>query len=337
MTRRASTFPMPYLNGMWNQGRRGLRGVTVILIGWLGAFGISGAQALQYQRIPLDAPAVLVLLRGPIIPGDLERFVNFLGAMPSTDRIMGLGLDSSGGNAFEAERIAGVIRRLDTSVVVGDGGECSSACFLLFASGSRRFVRPDALIGVHSASEDGAETRDSMAATTAIARDLAELGIPPAIIGKLVQTPPGRATWLTPSDLASMGVAVLDPASPNVPRRSSPLTPDPRPQYYGYSGSPPALRPPLPDPPPQSKAYQEGLGDRRSWEQWFAGLSGAFKEGAEYWAGQRSTPRPGSCYSAGGQSYGDWTAGCLAAKQFLSLTDLRRKSEADYRAGWNSF
>ena len=44
-----------------------------------------------------------------------------------------------------------------------------------------------------------------MALTTAMARDLAQLGVSDAVIGKLVQTPPGHATWLTPSDLTSMG------------------------------------------------------------------------------------------------------------------------------------
>jgi hypothetical protein len=286
------------------------------LTGWVSVLEASNAHSLQYQRMPLDLHAVLILVRGPIIPGDLERFDNFLGRMPDTDRIIGLGLDSQGGNVFEAEKMAGAIRRMDTSILVGAGDECSSACFLLFAAGSRRFTGPDALIGVHSVSENGEETRDAMTLTTAMARDLADLGVPDAIIGKLVRTPAKRATWLTPADLASMDVRVLDPANSKPPAQSAP---------------PPAT------PPSLSKSYDEGAADRRAWEAWFDGLTDAYRDGAEFWAEQRSTPRPGSCYGPAGRNLGDWTAGCLAAKRFLDPTDIRRRSEPEYRAGWNSY
>lgn len=67
----------------------------------------------------------------------------------------------------------------------------------------------------------------------------------------------------------------------------------PPPQYYG-SLSP--LASPPPDQPPKSKIYEEGLADRRIWENWFVALAGPFKDGAEYWSAQRSLPKPGSCY-----------------------------------------
>lgn len=283
----------------------------------------SVGQALQYQRLPLDAPAVLILLRGPIISGDFHRFMEFLKTMPPADRIA-FALDSPGGNVLEAEKLARVIKRLDAAAFVGEESECSLACFLLFAAASRRIVRPEALIGVHSVSENGEETEASMAVTTAMARELGGLGVSPAIIGKLVQTRPGRATWLTPSDLASMGVTVLDAANS-------------APSQYAV---PPAA-PPSPPPSAQSDqlagAYGQGFADRRAWERWFAGLAGAFKDGAEYWSGHRSTPRPGSCYGPAGENLGDWTAGCLAAKRILNPADIRRKAEPEYRAGWNSY
>jgi formylglycine-generating enzyme required for sulfatase activity len=97
------------------------------------------------------------------------------------------------------------------------------------------------------------------------------------------------------------------------------------------------LSPPSPNQPATSKPYEDGLADRRAWERWFSGLSGAFKDGAEFWAAQRSTPRPGSCYESAGESRGDWTAGCLAAKRMLTPSDIRRKAEPEYRAGWNSY
>jgi hypothetical protein len=79
------------------------------------------------------------------------------------------------------------------------------------------------------------------------------------------------------------------------------------------------------------------LRDRTAWEQYFAGAAGDFRDGAEYWSSQRSTPHPGSCHSPTGEHSGDWTTGCLGAKRLLTPTDARRKSEPEYRAGWNSY
>jgi hypothetical protein len=67
-------------------------------------------------------------------------------------------------------------------------------------------MAPDALIGVDSTSgENGQENLTLMAFTTAFARDAAAYGVPPAIIGKMVQTDPGRMAWLT-ADLGAKGV-----------------------------------------------------------------------------------------------------------------------------------
>jgi hypothetical protein len=253
--------------------------VLAALTASLGIFGTSTAHALQYQRIPLDPPRVVIGARGPIIRGDYQRLRAFFGTMPSTDRIIGIALDSPGGNVLEADDLAGAVRRMELPVIVTSGSECSSACFLIFAAASRRVVGPDALIGVHSAEENGRETAGSMALTTAMAREVADFGVPAAIIGKLVQTPPERATWLTPSDLASMGVTVVDTDGPNT-----------SPEYRSSVVSPP---PKTYASPRTSKSYQEGLADRHAWEGWFEGVRGAYKDGAEFWASQRSLQRPG--------------------------------------------
>jgi hypothetical protein len=294
----------------------------------------STSHALQYKRVSLGEPAIVILARGPIVPGDVARLGEFIDMLPKADRIEGFSLDSPGGDVTEAAKLAGLIRRFGISVLVDSGSECSSSCFLLFAAADHKFVTPDAVISVHSASQDGQETVGSMAFTTAMARTAADLGVPPAIVGKMVETPPQRVTWLTPADLASMGAHTIDPShssssSGNAPAPESP----PPPQDYG-STAPASAAPP--DQPARSKAFEEGLADRQAWEDWFANLSGPFKDGAEYWSGQRSIPKPGSCYGPGGQNPGDWTMGCLAAKRLLVPSDVRRKLEPDYRAGWNS-
>lgn len=90
-------------------------------------------------------------------------------------------------------------------------------------------------------------------------------------------------------------------------------------------------------PPPQpSSPFIQGQTDRQGWESWFGALTGDYRDGAWYWSGQRSLPNPGSCNSAPPFISGDWTAGCFAAQQRLAASDVRRKTEPDYRLGWNS-
>jgi hypothetical protein len=89
--------------------------------------------------------------------------------------------------------------------------------------------------------------------------------------------------------------------------------------------------------PQKSAAYQEGLAARRGLETWFAGLNGDYRVGAEYWAGQRSLSNSGSCYSPPAQYSKSWADGCLEAQRRLAPTDIRRKSEPEYKQGWNSY
>lgn len=89
--------------------------------------------------------------------------------------------------------------------------------------------------------------------------------------------------------------------------------------------------------PQGSPAYQQGHADRQSWESWFAALIGEYRSGAEYWAAHRSTPHPRSCSAIPPSTGHEWTVGCLAARQRLATADARRKTEPEYRLGWNHF
>jgi hypothetical protein len=84
--------------------------------------------------------------------------------------------------------------------------------------------------------------------------------------------------------------------------------------------------------PQETPAYRDGQADRQVWETWFGGLSGVYQTGAEYWAAHRSDPTPPNCKS----SDAGFRAGCEAAKTKLAESDRRRRSEMDYKIGWNS-
>jgi hypothetical protein len=80
--------------------------------------------------------------------------------------------------------------------------------------------------------------------------------------------------------------------------------------------------------------FDQGWQDRGQWEQWFNSLrAGDYKTGAFFWASQRSLPNPQTCK----QMNDDFYAGCTQAKVKLSASDTLRKTEPDYKAGWNTW
>jgi hypothetical protein len=83
----------------------------------------------------------------------------------------------------------------------------------------------------------------------------------------------------------------------------------------------------------RSQAFADGLSDRTRYEQWFAGLSGPYRDGAAYWAANRSQ-KNAECLSTGDR---EWNKGCAAGRRFLTPTDARRRSEPEYKAEWNAF
>jgi hypothetical protein len=115
------------------------------------------------------------------------------------------------------------------------------------------------------------------------------------------------------------GQAQPSPVGPAVPAQAAPA---------------PTLVPPTEAQP--SSVYRQGQADRQAWEIWFGTLTGDYRAGAESWAGQRSLPSPRSCTAAPPSTGADWTAGCLTAKEKLTPSDVRRKTEPDYRLGWNN-
>ena len=180
------------------------------------------ATSLQYKLVPLDQGSAAITFTGPIVPGDFHRFGMFLDSAPKDVNLKAIFIDSGGGNLSEASKLAELLSKIRPLVIIPSGTQCTSACFLLFAAAGQRAVAPDALIGVHSASDNGHEDIDSMAMTTLFAREAARYGVPASIIGKLVQTEPDRVTWLDPTDLAAMHVQIIDTNAPSVGPALSP-------------------------------------------------------------------------------------------------------------------
>jgi hypothetical protein len=88
---------------------------------------------------------------------------------------------------------------------------------------------------------------------------------------------------------------------------------------------------------PAGDAFQQGFAARREWEQWFATLTGDAQSGAAFWAGQRSLPHPTSCALSAEAKSWEWVNACEEAARRLAPSDARRRMEAGFRRGWNSY
>jgi hypothetical protein len=77
-----------------------------------------------------------------------------------------------------------------------------------------------------------------------------------------------------------------------------------------------------------------GKRDRTTWEEFTGRIAGEERGGALWWAAQRSLKVPGSCSSSQSEAY---RKGCEEAQVMLGPSDVQRKANPSYRAGWNSY
>ena len=80
----------------------------------------------------------------------------------------------------------------------------------------------------------------------------------------------------------------------------------------------------------------QGHTDRIAFESWLKSLVDDQRHGAEFWARERSKSKPASCLSYNGISNAAFTFGCQEAQKRLSHSDVRRRTEPNYRRGWNA-
>jgi hypothetical protein len=179
----------------------------VQILAQIGLAQISPACAASFTTAVTKAGQTIVLLDGKIERGDGQKLALIVAAADDQGRaVSALYLNSPGGTGSDDYAMAALVKRLKISTIVADGAECASACFTVFAAGHKKFAGYLALIGV-----------------------------PPAIVGKLVLTPPDLMAWLMPPDLRSMNVTVtamlrwpvpLAPAARRTPLQLTPFKPD---------------------------------------------------------------------------------------------------------------
>lgn len=187
---------------------KGKQAVLFVLLAWSA---IDYVQAATWKTSTTKDGRIVVSITGEITEGDTAAFKAALKAANDAGKLVtSLRLNSVGGNLLEGVKLSETVRFAKVATNVGQGATCASACFLVFAAGETKFANYTAQIGVHGASDEtGAETIQSGAATVSMARIAKDLGVPPAIIGRMVVTPPAQMVWLSPADLQSMGTTMI--------------------------------------------------------------------------------------------------------------------------------
>jgi len=258
----------------------------------------AAGHALEFRLEKAPDGAVFLSAEGSLHPGDAGRLAALLQNRPQA-----LVLHSTGGALSAGLELAELVRRVGLPVMVPAGGTCASACFLVLAASPQRFAGADARIGVHSAASGaGTEDRESLAATTLMAREAERFGVPPQIVTRMILSGPQRMVWLDAQDQAAMGIRRLP-----IPSETPP-------------------RPPMPD------SFAEGRRDRAAWEAWLAGLPAEARAGARYWAGL-GPRRPGaSC----GRESEQFRQGCLQAGEYGATLEARAAQDLAWRHGWDS-
>ena len=300
------------------------------------------ADAMTFGSFPInnnDNSRIIISMAGQINPGDYTKFINKFKSLPEDTVVVGFSLNSPGGNIAEALKITEAIKDQHIGTMVASDSQCASACFLIFSAGEPKIASNRSFIGVHSLTTINVGEDDSAKSSTVdIARYCStELKIPADIIGKMVATPADSICRLTPAELVEMGVVMTtetnvpttdprDLIKQHSPTTSPPLTPPTPPTF---TLTPPTTIAPTPTASPM---FQRGLADRTAWENWLLKLDGDKRAGAEYWASQRSILHPGAWIGTAA-----FVAGCNQAKPRLAPCDILRKSEPDYKLGWNSF
>ncbi len=113
-------------------------------------FFLSFAHALsaaEFETVQFPNGYTTIIIRGEIMRGDDDKFYE----IARTIRRASVVLESPGGNLQAGLAIAAEVAIRDYATLVLDGEGCFSACALIWVAANRRYMSPEALIGVHAA------------------------------------------------------------------------------------------------------------------------------------------------------------------------------------------
>jgi len=183
---------------------------TGVVVASLAIVIASPTMAADMRVLPAMDRQVTFSLSGRIVAGDAAKF-RILRDRTKDDGspITVIRLNSPGGLIGEAIDLAQMIQADAITTRVPKGATCTSACFVIFASGIQKFAENGARIGIHSGKDlNEKETDRSAVSTLVMARVLQSYGVPNRIVRQMEITAPDKMAWLSPDELRSTGATV---------------------------------------------------------------------------------------------------------------------------------
>jgi len=182
-------------------------GAFSLVAGALWAFSIGSTEAAQITKQTLDDPPLdLIVISGPIQPGDEARFR----AVASTTGQAIVILSSEGGNTMAGVEIGKAIRLAGFPTAVPSNTLCASACALIWLAGTPRFAEDDSHVGFHASYVVVAgHTSESGVGNALVGAYLNQLGLSQRAIVFVTSAPPEGIEWLTAEKAQQVGIEFL--------------------------------------------------------------------------------------------------------------------------------
>lgn len=186
---------------------------------WVRVFSFCppGGALAEVRRIPTSKDAFALRISGEITSADVDSFSVIL---RSVDRarhaVLGVSLNSNGGDIYAAIEIGRRLRGVRGAAVVNLNDECVSACVFVLAGAVTRSV--EGRIGIHRPYSverkeltfgEQQKAHDNL--NNVVRSYLKEMNIHEGLLDAMNTVPPERIRYLSPDDIQSFGLGDIDP------------------------------------------------------------------------------------------------------------------------------
>jgi|GEM_PF-4114217 len=173
--------------------------------------------AVQPQALPVQAAKFklstdpkktcsAIRISGEIVAGDYNRFADALKKATEVAPVRRLYLRSVGGKLLAAFAMTDLVRQRAPAVetIVEPGQICNSACVVVLAVGSQKYVSRSAAVLIHRA-YDPLTKKSDMAATKQVAEFMVANGMPPRVLETMGSLRPKEQVPVTRANAKKLG------------------------------------------------------------------------------------------------------------------------------------
>lgn len=167
---------------------------------------VSAASAADIRLVPTGTPLDMVVVRGEIVSGDADRFLNIARSLDFGAVL----LESPGGSLIDGLIIGRAIRAAGFTTGVAPETACASACALAWLAGTTRYMDPAALVGFHAAYvEVDGRFSESGVGNALVGAYLNELGLGVDAVIFVSSAAPNEMNWLNAAKAQQAGIDVV--------------------------------------------------------------------------------------------------------------------------------